>query len=81
MSSQFLAFLILITTAFILSACATPQTVLRSPRTGQVEVCGGSTTGFLLGGKIGQAIQEENEKDCVRNLKSNGFTIIKHPKE
>ena len=67
----------LLVAALALAACATPQTVLKNPKTEEIEVCGGSSTGSVLGGMIGKAIQEDNDRKCVKELKDNGFIIIK----
>lgn len=56
-----------------LSACTTPKTVLRNPKTGQVATCGGNVTGSLAGGMIGYYIQKSNDADCVADYAKEGF--------
>jgi len=58
-----------------LTACATPTTVLRNAKTGETATCGGGTAGSVAGGMVGYSIQKSNDKDCVNNYKSKGFTI------
>lgn len=56
-----------------LSSCATPQTLLRHPQTGQMAACGGSSAGSMAGGMIGYEIQKSNDRDCVSNYLAQGF--------
>lgn len=45
----------------LLSACATPRTVMKNPETGQVTQCGGTATGSFVGGVLGYHIQKSND--------------------
>lgn len=63
----------------LVTACATPQTVLQ--KDGKVVTCGGGTAGSIAGGMVGYSIQKNNDKDCVENYKKQGFAIIKHADE
>jgi hypothetical protein len=59
----------------VLAACATPTTFLKNEKTGETVACGGGTAGSVAGGLIGYHIQKSNDKDCVNEYKSKGFTI------
>ena len=56
-----------------LAACATPRVTLKHPKTGQVAVCGGSTSGSLLGGYIGHQVEKRSDADCIRRYEAQGF--------
>lgn len=62
--------------ALMLSACTTPMTVLRNDKTGQVVQCGGNISSSMAGGAIGYHIQENNDKECVAQYKTEGFKVI-----
>ncbi len=66
---------------FLLTACATPQTILRDEKTGQTVVCGGGTAGSIAGGMIGYSIQKDNDATCIKDYKKVGYKIIKHADE
>lgn len=69
--------IIIVTLAVLLtSACTTPTTVLKHPKTGQIATCGGSATGSLVGGVIGYHIQKSNDADCVSNYMGEGFKRV-----
>lgn len=59
------------------TACTTPETMLRHPETAQVARCGGNVTGSLAGGLIGYAIQEGNDSKCVSSYIEQGFQRVK----
>jgi hypothetical protein len=59
-----------------LAGCATPVTMLRNDATGQVVRCGGGTTGSVLGGAVGYAIERSNDEECVRTYRAHGFVPI-----
>ena len=59
------------------TACTTPETMLRHPETAQVARCGGNVTGSLAGGMIGYAIQEGNDSKCVSSYIEQGFQRVK----
>jgi hypothetical protein len=59
-----------------LTACATPTTTLKHPKTGQVAVCGGGMGGSLAGGMIGHSIQKNNDEKCVGTYKAQGFKVV-----
>jgi len=61
-------------------ACATPQTVLKNPLTGQVVQCGGGAGGSVAGGAIGYRIQKSNDEKCVESYKEQGFEVIRTDK-
>lgn len=63
----------------LLSACATPETVLKHPKTGQTAICGGSTTGSMVGGMIGYHIEKGYDDNCVADHIALGFEQI-YPK-
>lgn len=60
----------------LLTACTTPGTTLKHPKTGQIVTCGGSATGSFVGGAIGYHVQKSNDADCVKTYKSQGFKVI-----
>ena len=62
--------------ALALTACATPLTTLKHPKTGQVATCGGDKTGSLAGGAIGYHIQKDSADACVANYQKQGFTVV-----
>lgn len=64
---------LLLVSVFLLSACSTPKTMLINSKTGQVESCGGSATGSMVGGVIGYHIQKSNDAKCEADLLANGF--------
>jgi len=61
----------------LLSGCATPVTVLKNPKTGQIERCGGEYSGSLVGGAIGYNIQKGSDDSCVKDFKAQGFKDAK----
>ena len=71
--SKFIALLAVLA----MSACSTPEVMLRHPTTGQVARCGGNVTGSLAGGMIGYAIQESNDTKCVSSYLEQGFIRVK----
>lgn len=71
------SYLALIGALIALTACSTPQTVLRHSGTKQVVQCGGSANGSLAGGMIGYQIQKENDAKCVDDYKEQGFSVVK----
>lgn len=68
-------FIALVFIAPLLAACATPKTVLRNESTGQVVICGGSTTGSLAGGVIGYHAQKATDAECVADYQKEGFKV------
>ena len=66
---------------FSLTACATPETVLRHPKTKTVVTCGGGSVGSVVGGMVGYSIQKSNAEDCVKDRNAEGYVIIKHSDE
>lgn len=67
-------FYILLPLALI--ACSTPKTMLKNPKTGQIESCGGSATGSFVGGAIGYHVQKSNDEKCKSDLMQQGFKVI-----
>lgn len=63
--------------AIALTGCATPTTMLKNPKTGQVAQCGGGMTGSMLGGMIGHNIEKDNDAKCVREYEAQGFKRTK----
>jgi phage tail tape-measure protein len=61
--------------ALLLTACATPQTIMKHKKTGEVVTCGGSSVGSVAGGAIGYHIQKSNDEDCVEKYKSEGYEV------
>lgn len=59
----------------LLSACTTPQTILRSSG-GALATCGGSSVGSLSGGVIGYYIQKGMDDDCATDLKAKGYKVV-----
>lgn len=57
----------------VLAACATPQVTMKNPSTGNVVVCGGGTSGSVLGGYIGHQMQKRNDEDCVKSYEAKGY--------
>ncbi len=60
----------------LISGCSTPKVMLKNPKTGQIESCGGSATGSLVGGVIGYQMQKSNDLKCEADLLSLGFKRI-----
>jgi hypothetical protein len=56
-----------------LSACATPRTVLKNERTGEIAQCGGQRGGSIAMGVIGYHIQKDLDEDCVKEQISKGY--------
>lgn len=59
----------------LLTACSTPMTILKNPKTGQIAQCGGSATGSMVGGVIGYQIQKSNDLKCAEEYQKQGFRI------
>ena len=59
-----------------LAGCSTPKVMLKNPKTGQIESCGGSATGSLVGGVVGYHIQKSNDTKCEADLLAHGFQRI-----
>lgn len=67
---------VIITGCLLLAGCATPQTVLQNDK-GYSVVCGGSSTGSVLGGMIGYSIQKTQDNRCVKDAMSAGYAPVK----
>lgn len=67
---------IALTALLALTACTTPQTILRNEQ-GQTQICGGNVSSSLAGGVIGYHIQKANDEDCVKAYESQGFEVVK----
>lgn len=63
----------------LVSACATPVTMMKNPKTGQVQACGGNSTASITGGAIGYHYQLKDDEKCVKNYKAEGFKVIQTP--
>lgn len=61
--------------AVTLSACATPITTLKHPKTEQVVTCGGGMAGSIAGGMVGYSIQQDNDAACIKSYEQSGFVI------
>lgn len=59
-----------------LAGCATPVTMLKNDKTGQVVRCGGGVSGSMAGGLIGHEIQKSNDKKCIADYMDQGFHTI-----
>lgn len=59
----------------LLTACATPVTVLQDKH-GNAVMCGGGTAGSWLGGLVGYTIQENNDYKCVHGYAQQGYKIV-----
>lgn len=57
----------------LLTACATPITMLQNPKTGQIVSCGGGMAGSVAGGYIGYSMQKDNDSKCVTEYMKQGF--------
>lgn len=66
----------MITCCLLLSACATPVTMMKNPETGQVSRCGGERSGSIAGGLIGYDLQKKDAVSCVEQYYGEGFKII-----
>lgn len=64
-----------------LAGCTTPKTMLINKKTGQIESCGGSATGSMVGGVLGYHIQKSNDMQCQSDLMANGFERMGEPTE
>ena len=62
------------------TACSTPTTTLKNPKTGQVVTCGGDVTGALVGGAIGYHVQKGNDVDCINAYQLQGFKTVEYSK-
>jgi hypothetical protein len=62
--------------SMFLSGCATPVTMLKNEKTGQIARCGGGASGSMAGGLIGYNIQKKSDKACVTDYENRGFTPI-----
>lgn len=62
-----------------LTACTTPQMVMKNPRNGQVQVCGGNSTSSINGGMIGYHFQLQDDAKCVETFKKQGFKTLPKP--
>lgn len=58
-----------------LTACTTPQTVLR--KSNDYATCGGSSVGSVAGGYIGYSIQKDHDEACVKEYTAKGYSIVK----
>jgi uncharacterized lipoprotein YajG len=65
--------LITVTGLLLITACATPETTLHNPNTGQVARCGGNVSASLAGGVLGYHIQKRADDKCVDGYQKNGF--------
>jgi len=61
----------------LLSSCATPVTILKNKKTGQVARCGGGMGGSMMFGALGYAIESSNDTDCVNQFIGQGFEVEK----
>lgn len=66
---------IIILSAIILTACATPITTLQNDK-GQTVSCGGSSAASVGGGVIGYHLQKAEDRQCVTNFSAMGFKIV-----
>ncbi len=71
--------IVIIAAIITLSACTTPKVMLKNPKTGQIESCGGSATGSMVGGVLGYHIQKSNDSQCEADLLANGFERMASP--
>jgi uncharacterized lipoprotein YajG len=67
---------VLLTAVLILTACTTPTTTLKHPKTKQAVSCGGDVTASMAGGAIGYNIQKDNDAKCVNTYKKQGFRVV-----
>lgn len=58
--------------ALLVSACATPVTMLRNDQ-GQIARCGGGTGGSMAGGVVGYSIEQNSDAQCVADFEARGF--------
>ncbi len=68
---------LMIAIGFMMSGCATPETMLRNETTGQVVRCGGDRSGAIMGGLIGYSLREDDASKCVRDYESQGFKRVR----
>ena len=71
----------LIALSLALTACATPVTTLKNPKTKQVVTCGGDSSASMAGGVIGSNIQKNSDEKCVNSYISQGFKVESQTKE
>lgn len=62
--------------ATLLSACATPRTMMRNPETKQIVQCGGDRSGSIMLGAIGYSMQASDAADCVKTFSAQGFVVV-----
>lgn len=60
----------------MLAGCATPVTMLKNPKSGQVARCGGEVSGSMAGGMIGYDMQKKQADKCVSQYKAQGFKVV-----
>jgi len=68
---------LIILSALLLTACATPVTVMHNPHTGKTETCGGEVGPSIALGAIGYQIAKQNDDDCVTKYQSGGYKVEK----
>lgn len=56
-----------------LTGCATPVTMMKNDKTGQVARCGGGNSGALAWGLIGYNVEKNADEKCVADYESQGF--------
>lgn len=76
MKNTLVAILIITAAVIGLTACSTPKTMMKNPKTGQVVTCGGTATGSLVGGAIGYHMQKDNDAQCVSDYSKQGFKKV-----
>ncbi len=77
MKGDKMKYLLLLAPLIMLSACTTPKTMLKHPKTGQVAICGGDISSSITGGAFGYHLQKGNDAECKADYLSEGFEIIK----
>lgn len=61
----------------LLAGCATPKTIMKNDKTGQIQACGGSVGSSI----VGHYLQKSADAQCVIDFQQQGFKIIKSDAE
>lgn len=64
---------IVVISCILLSACTTPETVMKNDKTGDVRTCGGHNQLSWLMGVPGYYQQKSQDAECVSNNLELGF--------
>lgn len=66
---------LLLAVTILLTACATPKTVMTNDK-GETVTCGGGRGGSMIFGVLGYNMEKKSDKECVTKSTSNGFKVV-----